>query len=82
MHILNIKQVVPADGEATTLDPLGRFHLFTYTFHKRKAHAPSRFNETINEKPKTQASIKGKGEQEGTPNVPSIYPDIENSPTM
>lgn len=79
MHILNIKQVTLADGEATTSDPLGGLHLFTYAFCKRKADTPSRFNDTIPEEPKTvKTSIKGKGEQKGTPNVPSIYPDINN----
>ena len=78
-HILNIKQAPLADGEATTPDPLGGFHLSTYAFRQRKAATPTRFNETVPKEPKTvKTSIKGKGEHKGIPNVPSIYPAISN----
>lgn len=60
-RILNIKQVPLADGEATTPDPPGGFHLSMYAFRQRKADTPSRFNETVPEEPKTvKTSVKGK----------------------
>lgn len=45
--------LLTADGEATTSDPLGRFHSSTYVFGQRKPGLSRRVNKKIEEEPQT-----------------------------